>query len=179
MTRFSRRALGALAATVLMLTGGVVAAAPASTAPASTASTSTVSTSTGRLAVPVLTNVRTGVHTGYDRVVLDWSGGPAPGVRATHVEDLYADGSGELVWLTGEVFVQVVATVAVAHRPDGSISYANPAKFRTRALRNVMAVAVVSDFEGYVTIGLGARHRSWVRTAALGSPSRTVIDVGH
>ncbi|OLF08252.1 AMIN-like domain-containing (lipo)protein [Actinophytocola xanthii] len=164
MTRFSRRALGALAATVLMLTGGVVAAAPASTA---------------HVAVPVLTNIRTGLHTGFDRVVLDWSGAAAPRVRVTHVGDLYADGSGELVWLTGEFFVQVVASPAYAHRADGSVSYANPQKFRTRALRNVMAVAVVSDFEGYVTVGLGTRYRSWVRTSALTSPARLVVDVGH
>lgn len=41
-----------------------------------------------------------------------------------------------------------------------------------------MAVGVVSDFEGYVTVGLGTRNRSWVRLSTLTSPTRVVIDVG-
>lgn len=163
MTMFTRRAFGALAATVLALTGGVAAAAPASSAPPPP--------------VPVLTGIRTGQHPGFDRVVLDWAG-PAPAVRATRVEDLRSDASGEIFWLTGEHFVQVVANPAHAHRADGSHSYANPQRFRTRGLRNVMAVGVVDDYEAYVTIGIGARHRSWVRTFTLTSPSRVVIDVG-
>jgi hypothetical protein len=109
--------------------------------------------------------------------VLDWSG-PPPTVRTTRVEDLRSDGSGETFWLTGEHFVQVVANPAAAHRANGSRSYANPERFRTRGLRNVMAVGVVSDYEGYVTVGLGTRYRSSVRTSTLTSPSRVVIDVG-
>ncbi len=162
MTKFTRRALGALAASVLMLGGGIAAAAPASSAPPP---------------VPILTNIRTGLHPGYDRVVLDWSG-PAPGVRATNVGDLRSDGSGEVFFLTGEHFVQVVNTVASAHDNNGNRSYANAPAFRTYNLRNVMAVAVVSDYEGYVTIGLGTRYRSWVRTFTLASPTRVVIDLG-
>lgn len=162
MTRLTRRALGALAATVLTLTGGIAAAAPASSAPPP---------------IPVLTDIRTGQHPGFDRIVLDWSG-PAPEVRTSDVEDLRSDGSGEIFWLTGEFFVQAVATPAYAHRADGSRSYANPERFRTPGLRNVMAVGVVSDFEGYVTVGLGTRYRSWVRLSTLTSPTRVVIDVG-
>ncbi len=162
MTKFTRRALGALAATVLALTGAVTAAAPASSAPPP---------------VPTLTNIRTGLHPGYDRVVLDWSG-PAPSVQATNVEDLISDGSGEVFFLTGEHFIQVVNTVASAHDNNGNRSYTNASPFRTRNLRNVMAVAVVSDYEGYVTIGLGTRTRTWVRVSTLTSPTRVVIDVG-
>lgn len=163
MTKFTRRALGALAATVLALTGGVAAAAPASSAPPP---------------IPVMTGIRTGQHPGFDRVVLDWSGPVAPGVRATNTDELRADGSGDIVWLTGEYFIAVVNNPAYAHQPNGNRSYANPDKFRTRNLRNVMAVAVTGDYEGYVSIGLGTRYRSWVRTFTLTSPTRVVIDVG-
>jgi hypothetical protein len=154
-----RRALGALVAIVLVVGGGTAAAAQ----PAPT--------------IPVLTGIRTGQHPGFDRVVLDLSG-PAPTVTNRWVDELIADGSGEIVWLTGEFFVDVVANPAAAHSDAGNPTYPGPQKFRTRDLRNVMAVAVTGDFEGYLSIGLGTRGRTWVRTATLTSPTRVVIDVG-
>jgi len=67
---------------------------------------------------------------------------------------------------------------AAAHDDAGNSTYTGPQKFRTRNLRNVMAVAVTGDFEGMLSIGLGTRYRSWVRVFTLGSPTRVVIDVG-
>jgi len=162
MTTIPRRALGALAATMLVLLGGGITAAAAAPAPT----------------VPVLTGIRTGQHPGFDRVVLDLSG-PAPTVTNKWVDELIADGSGEIVWLTGENFVQVVANPAAAHNASGNPTYPGPQKFRTRDLRNVMAVAITGDFEAYLSIGLGTRSRTWVRTFTLTAPTRIVIDVGH
>lgn len=162
MTTFSRRALGMLTALALVMGGGTVAAA---------ASASSI--------VPTLTNIRTGLHTGFDRIVLDLQGTPAPQVTNRWVDELIADGSGEIVWLTGEHFVEVVSTPAAAHTDSGARSYANPDKFRTRNLRNVMAVAITGDYEAYLSIGIGTRNKTWVRTFTLGSPTRVVIDVGH
>jgi hypothetical protein len=71
----------------------------------------------------VLTDIHTGEHPGFDRIVLDWSG-PAPEVRASDVEDLRSGSSGEICWLTDEFFVQAVASPAYAHRADGSRSSA-------------------------------------------------------
>lgn len=115
MTSFTRRALGALAATVLTLAGGIAAAAAASSAPPP---------------IPVLTDIRTGQHPGFDRIVLDWSG-PAPEVRTDDVEDLRSDGSGEIFWLTGEFFVQAVAspahpTARTGHAPTPTRSASAP-----------------------------------------------------
>lgn len=162
MTTKSRRALGALVAALLVLIGSVVAAAPATSQPS----------------VPVLTNIRTGLHPGYDRIVLDMSG-PAPGVSYRLVDELIADGSGDIVWLTGEHFIEVVANPAAAHNASGNPTYTGPQKFRTRNLSNVMAVAITGDFEAYLSVGLGTRTRTWVRTFTLTSPTRVVIDVGH
>lgn len=161
MTTTRRRALGALAATLLVLTGGIVAAAPAVSQPS----------------VPVLTNIRTGQHPGFDRVVLDFTG-PAPTATNRWVDELVADGSGDVVWLTGEHFVEVVATPVVAHDDGGNPTYGGPQKFRTRDLRNVMAIAIIGDYEANLSIGLGTRSRTWVRVFALASPTRLVIDVG-
>ena len=156
-----RRASVAVAAIVLALVGGLVAAAPAS---------ATVT--------PVLTGIRTGLHPGYDRVVLDMSG-YRPGVSYEWVDELIHDGSGEIAWLTGEHFVAVTVTPAAAHDDAGNTTYGGPQKFRTRNLRNVMAVAITGDYEAYLSIGIGTRSRTWVRVFTLGSPTRVVIDVGN
>lgn len=164
MTTTLRRALGALAAATLMLTGAIAAAAPASVA---------------AQAIPTMTGIRTGLNPGFDRVVLDLTAGPAPAVRYELVDELIADGSGEIVWLTGEFFIAVTATPAAAHNDAGNPTYPGPRKFRTRDLRNVMAVAITGDYEATLSIGLGVRSRTWVRVFTLTVPNRVVIDVGH
>lgn len=161
MTAHYRRALTALAAILMMLGGAVVAATPAS------------STQT-----PVMTGIRTGLNSGFDRIVLDMAG-HRPTVRYQWGDELRADGSGHIVWLTGEHFLTVQVNPAAAHDEQGNPTYRGPKKFRTRNLRNVMAVALTGDFEAVLSIGLGTRKRSWVRTFVLSSPTRVVIDVGH
>ncbi|GAB3710765.1 hypothetical protein GCM10027598_16430 [Amycolatopsis oliviviridis] len=164
MTLTLRRALGALAATTLMLTGAIAAAAPASVA---------------AQVIPTMTGIRTGQNPGFDRVVLDLTVGSAPAVRYDLVDELIADGSGEIVWLTGEYFIAVTATPAAAHDDAGNPTYPGPQKFRTRNLLNVMAVAVTGDYEGTLSIGLGVRSRTPVTVFTLTSPNRVVIDVRH
>ena len=156
-----RRAVLAIVATTLALVGGLVAATPAS------------ATST-----PTLTAIRTGQHPGFDRVVLDLSAGATPSASYRHVDELIEDASGEIAWLTGEYFVAVRVSPAAAHNDAGVSTYSGPTKFRTRNLRNVMAVAVTGDFEGVLSIGLGTRTRTWVRVFTLTGPNRVVIDVG-
>lgn len=154
----------ALAATVLTVTGAIAAVTPVSAAAQQ---------------IPAMTGIRTGQNPGFDRVVLDLTGGPAPAVRYDVVDELIADGSGEIVWLTGEFFISVTATPAAAHDDAGNPTYPGPQKFRTRNLRNVMAVAVTGDYEGTLSIGLGVRSRTPVTVFTLTSPNRVVIDVRH
>jgi hypothetical protein len=159
-----RRAFGAVAAATLMLAGAIAAAAPASSAAP---------------VIPAMTAIRTGLNTGFDRVVLDLTAGPAPGVAYRLTDELTADPSGEIVWLTGEFFINVTASPAAAHDVNGHPTYTGPQKFRTRNLRNVMAVAVTGDFEGYLSVGLGVRSRTAVNVFTLTAPNRVVIDVAH
>jgi hypothetical protein len=166
MTSTVRRVLGVIAALALALSGGIVAAA--APAPASADATMT----------PALVGIRTGLHPDFDRIVLDMS---APGAMPTYrySDELTADGSGEIVWLTGADFVEVGMHGAAAHDDNGNPTYLGPQKFRTRDLTNVMAVAITGDFEAVLGIGIGTRHRSWVRVFTLSAPNRVVIDVGH
>lgn len=159
----SRPVRRALVAVTLLLAGTAVAAMPASAAAVP--------------AIPALTNVRTGANPGFDRVVLDLTAGSAPAVSYQLVDELTADPSGEIVWLTGQYFINVSATPAAAHDDNGAPTYPGPQKFRTRNLRNVMAVAVTGDFEGHLTVGLGVRSRTTVNVFTLTGPNRVVIDV--
>lgn len=163
MTTFSRRGLTALS--VLMIVAlGAIAATPASSAT--------------QPSTPVVTNIRTGLNTGFDRIVLDLTG-PANSVGYQWVDELTADPTGDVVWLTGEFFVQVSVGGAALHDQAGNPTYPGPQKFRTRNLRNVMAVATTGDFEATVGIGLGTRTQTWVRVFTLTGPNRVVIDVGQ
>ena len=129
--------------------------------------------------IPALTGIRTAVHPGFDRIVLDLSGAP-PQVHSTRfVDELIRDGSGEVEWLTGAVFAEVVLTPAQAHDDAGQLTYPQPWKFRTRNLTNVMAVAITGDFEATLTIGVGMRKQTWIMAVTLTGPNRVVIDVGR
>ena len=165
----SRTKWRALAAVTLLLAGSGILAAAAGPAQADPVPP----------VMPKMTNIRTGLNTGFDRVVLDLTSGPAPSVSYQLVDELTADASGEIVWLTGEFFIEVFTTPAAAHDDNGNPTYPGPAKFRTRNLRNIMAVAVTGDFEGQVSIGLGVRSRTAVNVFTLTAPNRVVIDVAH
>ena len=166
----SRTQWRALAAATLLLAGSGILAAAAGPAQAADPVPPVM---------PKMTNIRTGLNTGFDRVVLDLSSGPAPAVSYQLVDELTADASGEIVWLTGEFFINVAVTPAAAHDDNGNPTYPGPTKFRTRNLRNVMAVAVTGDFEAELTIGLGVRSRTAVNVFTLTAPNRVVIDVAH
>jgi len=160
----ARRVLCAFAVLVLALTGGLVAAAPA---PADTTP------------APLLTGIRTGLHPDFDRIVLDMSGPQPTATTYRYTDELTQDASGQIVWLTGADFVEVVVQGAAAHDDLGNPTYLGPDKFRTRNLTNVMAVALTGDFEATLSVGVGTRHRGWVRVFTLSAPTRVVIDVGH
>ncbi|WP_410619614.1 hypothetical protein [Amycolatopsis sp. cmx-8-4] len=160
MSRPVRRAL--VAVTLLLAAAVTAAAAPANAAVHS---------------VPTLTAIRTGANPGFDRIVLDLTAGGAPSAGYQLFDELTADPTGDIVWLTGQYFINVTVPFAAAHDDNGVPTYTGPQKFRTWNLRNVMAVAVTGDFEAQLTIGLGVRSRTTVNVFTLTAPNRVVIDV--
>ncbi|MEV7045300.1 hypothetical protein [Amycolatopsis sp. NPDC051061] len=159
----SRPVRGALLAVTLMLAGTLAAAVPAQAVSS----------------VPTLTAIRTGNNPGFDRIVLDLGPGGRPTPSYQLVDELIADPSTEIVWLTGEYFINVTVPFAAAHDDSGNPTYPGPNKFRTRNLGNVMAVAVIGDFESQLLVGLGVRSRTTVNVFTLTAPNRVVIDVAH
>lgn len=132
-----------------------------------------------------ITNVRSGRHACFDRLVIDLAGSPArAGYQVKYVTNVHAAGSGRVVPLRGGADLQIVAK-APTYNTSGSATYrpANP-----RELTNVSGystfrqVASAGSFEGQTTIGLGVRARLPYRVFTLAGPgngSRLVIDVAH
>lgn len=139
--------------------------------------------SDGTYQAQTVTNVRTGQHLCYDRLVIDLKGATPAGHSVRYVDNVYADGSGQLVPLRGGAKLEIVVR-APAYDNQGRATYApaNP-----RELRNVTGyttfrqVALAGSFEGQTTLGLGVRARTPMRVFVLddGATSRLVIDVAH
>jgi len=130
-----------------------------------------------------VTNVRTGQHYCFDRMVVDLNG-PVAGYNVRYVDNVRADGSGKLVPLRGQAFLQVVVT-APSHDSNYNATYspANPAELTNVAgYQTFRQVAWAGSFEGYTSVGLGVRARLPFRVLTLdgpGSGSRLVVDVAH
>jgi hypothetical protein len=131
-----------------------------------------------------VTNVRTGQHYCFDRMVVDLNG-PVAGYNVRYVDNVAHDGSGKLVPLQGQAFLQVTVTAPSYDVETGTATY-SPAN--QAALTNVAGyqtfrqVAWAGSFEGYTNIGLGVRARLPFRVLTLdgpGSGSRLVVDVAH
>lgn len=129
--------------------------------------------------VPTLSNIRTGQHPGFDRVVLDMSG-PTPDVRMREVTGVANCGSGFPVAMPGSAeILQVTLIGAAAHDDAGNPTYTGPQNFATPGLANVKRVALTCDFEATLGIAVGyANTSSWHRVFTLTSPNRLVIDIG-
>lgn len=158
-------ALSVIAVAVATLVSGavIVPSADAQTAPA----------------FSQLTNIRTGRHTTYDRVVLDFRGPVPSSFRDQWVGQLLTDASDKPVSLRGNKFLSVAMHDASGFDLSGRPAYTGPRTFRTFALRNIEAVAITGDFEHVLSIGIGVRHASWVHVFTLTRPSRLVIDIGR
>jgi hypothetical protein len=134
-------------------------------------------------AAPV-TNVRTGRHTCFDRIVIDLAGKPT-GYDVSYVSNVYQDGSGFLVPLRGGAKLQLIVRGPAYDNDTGRPTY-RPANQReltnVTGYRTFRQVASAGSFEGQTTIGLGVRARLPFRVFTLtgpGSGSRVVVDVAH
>jgi hypothetical protein len=130
-----------------------------------------------------VTNVRTGQHYCFDRLVVDLNG-PATGYTVRYVPEIVQDGSGFTIPVYGGAKIQ--ATIkAPSYDQNGNLTY-NPAA--KAELSNVSGyqtfrqVVFAGSFEGYTSIGVGVRARLPFRVFTLDGPgggSRVVIDVAH
>lgn len=130
-----------------------------------------------------LTNVRTGQHDCFDRIVFDVKGKPS-WHRVQYVPNVYTSGQGALVPLRGGAKVEIILSVP-SYDDAGNSTYlpANPQELtNVSGYRTFRQVAAAGSFEGETTIGLGVRARLPFRVFTLTGPgnnSRIVLDVAH
>ncbi|NMR18661.1 hypothetical protein [Cellulomonas fimi] len=127
-----------------------------------------------------LTNIRSGRHACYDRLVLDVDA-PLTAWSVRYVDEIVQDGSGFTVPVRGGATLEVIVRVNVAESsPLYSTSTGtiiDPVGYRT--FRDVVWAG---SFEAVTTVGLGVRARLPFRAFVLPGPgegSRLVVDVGH
>lgn len=117
--------------------------------------------------------LRTGTHTGYDRLTVEFKNGqPGSFVIGTQVGTTFTMGaSGQTVTLKGTNGILVTMRAADLHT-----SYSGPTDIKT-GYSALVEVRQVQDFEGVVQLGLGVSGPACYTATILTNPDRLVIDV--
>ena len=132
----------------------------------------------------LVTNVRSGRHACFDRLVIDLFRG-TPAATVQYVSQVRGDASGRVVPLRGGAFLHVVLSGVSTPVDAGHPGYrpANRSELvDVSGYRTLRQVASAEGFEGYDTYGVGVRARLPFQVFRLGGPgggSRLVIDVAH
>lgn len=172
-----------LVAILLAAGSALVAPGPASAAPYCGLVWGSLVKADPALSQAQVTNVRTGQHYCFDRLVFDLNG-PVAGYTVRYVPQVVQDGSGLPISLRGRAFLQVTVN-APAYDGNGNATYspANPSELTdVTGYQTFRQVAWAGSFEGYSSLGLGVRARLPFRVFTLEGPgagSRLVIDVAH
>jgi len=130
-----------------------------------------------------LTNVRTGRHACFDRIVFDIDGKPS-WFRVQYVKDIATVGEGKLIPVRGGATLAIVL-LAASYDGTNHVTY-DPPNYdeltNVHGYRTFRQVVSAGSFEGQTTIGLGVRARLPFRVFTLtgpGTTSRVVVDVAH
>jgi hypothetical protein len=172
-------------------------AAPPPTSPTGTEPSSTTSTNgesepfeggtepvsaTGDAAtIALLERVALGSHEGYDRVVFQFRNA-LPGYRVEYVEPpLRQDGSGDVVDVAGNAFVNVRMEPASGFdvgTGEGVLVYDGPRRVAGSSAGTTAVVEVVriGDFEAQLNWAVGLDERTDFRVLTLDGPPRLVVD---
>ncbi|GEM_PF-1273454 len=129
----------------------------------------------------LLSDVRTGHHPTFDRVVFEFCGTAAVSIRwLGYVDEVRHDASGQPVPLAGHAFVRVAMnattdTARYATDPQNAPRYTGPTRVSPNGAL-LKEVALAGDFEGVLSFGIGIDHPTGVHVLKLASPPRVVID---
>ncbi len=168
-----------------------VAAVPAEATAGTTAQATACPTGWGSLAETrsaatsePMTNIRTGRHACFDRMVVDVPGAGSSelGYSVRYVSRLYQDGSGRQITVGGGAVLEVRVAAPAYDPATGKPTY--PAKAGQRltgvnltGYRTFRDARFVGSFEGDTQIGLGVRARLPFRVWV--TDGRVVVDVAH
>jgi len=124
-----------------------------------------------------LTNIRTGKHENFERIVLDLNGLPSNSLsrEATEVSNC---ASGNPVPMAGTEILETMFHSAASYDENFNPTYTGPRNFVPQGLTNVKGIAFTCDFEA--TMGIAVSYdnpNSWHKVFTLTNPDRVVIDI--
>ncbi len=127
-----------------------------------------------------VTDIRTGVHEGFDRVVYELDGEGTPGWRVGYVAEAVQDGSGNEVTVAGDAVLQVLIDGSAYPFDSGVEPYAGPDPVLAAPGGSVVEVSGSGVFEGVTQsfIGVSETGTPFV-VYSLADPARVVIDVAR
>ncbi len=128
-------------------------------------------------ALVTVTDIRTGRHDGFDRVVLEVGGAGTPGWDVRYVDVASSQGRGDVVEVAGEAVLQVTVTGAGYPYDTGVEEYAGPDPLPGQGTANVTEVVFDATFEGTTVAFVGTRAEAPFRVYALQDPARVVVEV--
>lgn len=127
----------------------------------------------------LLTEVRFGVHDGFERVVFEFEGGTDLSYLAEYVEEAIPP-SGNPVAVDGEATLQVTMTPASGVDLSGEEpveTYTGSDRIQPASAALVNELVLVEDFEATLRWAIGLPFRSEVAIDTLDDPHRLVVDI--
>ncbi|MGV9744139.1 AMIN-like domain-containing (lipo)protein [Rhodococcus zopfii] len=127
-----------------------------------------------------VTDIRTGTHDGFDRVVYELGGTGAPGWRVGYVDRAVQDGSGNEVEVAGGAILQVLIDGSAYPFDSGADQYSGPQPVLAAPGGSVVEVNGAGVFEGVTQSFIGIDDPGTPFSVyALTGPARLVIDVAR
>ncbi|GLY49246.1 hypothetical protein [Lentzea sp. NBRC 102530] len=124
-----------------------------------------------------LTNIRTGKHENFERIVLDLNGLPGNSL-SRETGEVSNCGSGNPVPVGGNEILETMFFGAASYDENFNPTYPGPRNFVPQGLTNVKGVAITCDFEATLGIAVGYDDaNSWHKVFTLTNPDRVVIDI--
>ncbi len=128
--------------------------------------------------VATLREVRSARHEAYDRVVFEFAGNEMPTYYIEYIDKpVRACGSGDVVPLAGDGWLEVRFSDARAHTPEGQPTITD--RTRSPNLPIVKDLRITCDFEAEVTWVAGVASPNRYRVLELKAPTRLVVDIKH
>ncbi|HEY8563301.1 MAG TPA: hypothetical protein VIL74_23185 [Pyrinomonadaceae bacterium] len=126
----------------------------------------------------ILEDVRAGRHEGFDRVVFEFEDAEMPSYHVEYIDaPVRACGSGNVVSLKGDGFLEIRFTPANAHTEDGEPTVKNREQWPN--LKIIKEIKSTCDFEAEVEWVLGVAAANKYRVLELKNPTRLAIDIKH
>lgn len=187
---FQIRRAAAATALAFGLALSAIAGAPthdqAAAAPNCSVAWGSLTKSAGQVSSNQITNLRSGRHDCFDRLVVDLKGKSPTGYQVRYVSVVRSQGSGKVVPLRGGAKLAITVR-APAYNPNTGVATYDPPNaseaVNVSGYDTFRQVALAGSFEGQTLVGLGVRARLPMRaftiTDAAHKQARLVIDVAH